>query len=111
MTMPKPPETFLAFSADFPALAAAWTQVQEAGREGPLDDLQQRLVKFAIAVGAGREGAISSAVRKAVAAGATESMLDQVLALSAGTIGFPAVVAAYSIVRRERLKPLEKSES
>jgi len=102
--MPKPPEMFVAFTAEFPALAAAWSQIREAGEVGPLDELAQRLLKLAVAVGAGRDGAVSSAVRKALAAGATPAMMDQVLTLAASTVGFPAVVAAYSIVRREQVK-------
>jgi len=100
MSLPKPPDTFVEFTREFPAVAEAWRLAQVAGEQGPLDARAQRLVKLAIAVGTGRDGAISSAVRKAGAAGVTAAEIDQVLALAAGTVGFPATVAAYSAVRR-----------
>ncbi len=99
--LPKPPDTFLEFVRRFPQLGEAWRLAQDAGAAGPLDGKTQRLVKLAIAVGCQREGAVHSAVRKAVAAGATREELDQVIALAAGTVGFPAAVAAFSWVRDE----------
>ncbi len=105
MSLPKPPDTFVEFSREFPAVTEAWQQIQLAGEQGPLDAKAQRLVKLAIAVGTGRDGAISSAVRKGLASGVTAAEIDQVLALAAGTIGFPATVAAYTAVRRAQAKP------
>ena len=104
MSLPKPPDTFAEFSREFPALTEAWQLIRLAGEQGPLDAKAQRLVKLAIAVGTGRDGAISSAVRKGRASGITDAEIDQVLALAAGTIGFPATVAAYSTVRRAQKK-------
>jgi 4-carboxymuconolactone decarboxylase len=104
MEMPKPPETFREFTREFPALAEAWAKTQDAAAIGPLDERLQRLVKLAIAIGSGRDGAVSSAVRKALAHGVTSEEMDQVLMLAAGTIGFPATVAAYSTIRREQAK-------
>ena len=104
MSLPKPPDTFVEFSREFPAVAEAWRLAQLAGESGPLDAKSQRLVKLAIAVGTGRDGAISSAVRKGLASGVTAAEIDQVLALAAGTVGFPATVAAYTTVRRAQAK-------
>ncbi len=104
MSLPKPPDTFSEFSREFPALTEAWALIRVAGEQGPLDAKAQRLVKLAIAVGTGRDGAISSAVRKGLASGVTAEEIDQVLALAAGTVGFPATVAAYSTVRRAQKK-------
>jgi alkylhydroperoxidase/carboxymuconolactone decarboxylase family protein YurZ len=59
------------------------------------------LVKLGIAIGAMREGAVHSSVRKARAAGASAAEMQQVLALAATTIGFPATVAAFTWVRDE----------
>jgi 4-carboxymuconolactone decarboxylase len=106
----RPPETFVEFSREFPEVAEAWRLTQLAGETGPLDAKSQRLVKLALAVGAGREGAVTSAVRKASAAGVTAAEIDQVLALAAGTVGFPATVAAYSAVRRAQ-KKLDAADS
>jgi 4-carboxymuconolactone decarboxylase len=108
--LPKPPGAFLEFTAEFPAIAEAWNLVQDAGSVGPLDERTQRLVKLAIAIGSGRDGAISSAVRKAVAVGVTSTEMDQLLTLAAGTIGFPGTVAAYTTIRREQAKAT-KSEN
>jgi len=104
---PKPPDTFVEFQGRFPKLAQAWDLLADAGRQGPLDEKTQRLVKLAVAVGAMREGAFRSAVRKATAAGATPEEMHQVLALASSTIGLPAAVAAYSWVRN-LLQPAAK---
>jgi alkylhydroperoxidase/carboxymuconolactone decarboxylase family protein YurZ len=96
---PKPPETFRSFIARFPKLGQAWETLAEAGQEGPLDARAARLVKLAVAVGALREGAVHSSVRKALATGITPAEVEQVIALAASTIGLPATVAVYSWVR------------
>jgi len=92
----KPPKTYLDFMQRFPRVGKAWDLVGEAGREGPLDDKCARLVKLALAIGAMREGAVHSAVRKALAVGVTHDEIDQVIALAAGSLGFPATVAIFS---------------
>ena len=97
--LPPPPDTYAEFCQRFPMVAEAWKLVGEASGAGPLDEKAGRLVKLAVSVGALREGAVHSAVRKAVAAGATRAEIDQVLALSVSTIGFPAAVAAFTWVR------------
>jgi alkylhydroperoxidase/carboxymuconolactone decarboxylase family protein YurZ len=70
--------------------------VHEAGRDGPLDARTARLVKLGIAIGAMREGAIHSSVRKARAEGITMREIEQVVALAAGTLGLPSTVAVYT---------------
>lgn len=97
--LPTPPDTFVEFTQHFPKLGEAWKLAGEAGRAGPLDEKTGRLVKLAVSLGAMREGAVHSAVRKALAAGVTREEIDQVIALAAGTLGFPATVAVYSWVR------------
>jgi 4-carboxymuconolactone decarboxylase len=99
--LPKPPDAYLDFVRRFPKLGEAWRLAQDAGTDGPLDDKTERLVKLGIAVGCLREGAVHSAVRKAVAAGATREEIEQVVALAAGTIGFPSAVAVFTWVRDE----------
>jgi hypothetical protein len=44
-------------------------KISEAGREGPLDPKTVQLIKLSIAIGAMREGAVHSGVRKALASG------------------------------------------
>jgi 4-carboxymuconolactone decarboxylase len=99
--MPKPPDTFIEFTQRFPKLAEAWKLAGEAGVSGPLDEKTVRLVKLAVAMGCMREGAVHSAVRKAVASGAAREEIEQVIALAASTLGFPAAVAVFSWVRDE----------
>ena len=97
-TQPKPPKTYEAFIRRYPKLAEAWEAIHEAGSEGPLDERTVRLVKLGIAVGAMREGAIHSSVRKALALGIGRDELDQVIALAASTLGMPSTVAVFSWV-------------
>lgn len=94
----KPPKAYAAFIKRFPRLGEAWQLVGAAGKEGPLDAKSARLVKLGISIGAMREGAVHAGVRKAVAAGASRAELDQVVALAAGSIGFPATVAVHQWV-------------
>lgn len=94
--LPRPPKTYLDFMQRFPKVGKAWELVGEAGHEGPLDEKCARLVKLALSIGAMREGAVHSAVRKALAVGVTRDEIDQVIALAAGSLGFPATVAIYS---------------
>ncbi len=97
--LPKPPKAYLDFVARHPKLGEAWSMLNEAGAEGPLDERTQRLVKLAIAVGAMREGAIRSNVRKARAIGIEVAEIEQVVALAASTLGLPSTVAVDSWIR------------
>ena len=97
----KPPALHQQFVRRFPHLGEAWDLVNEEGGRGPLDAKTQRLLKLAIAIGAMREGAVHSGVRKAREVGATTAEMEQVVALAASTIGLPAAVAAWSWVREE----------
>ena len=96
--LPPPPDAYAAFAEAFPELAAAWRRAQDAGDAGPMDARGRRVVKLAIACGSMRRSAVHSAVRKALAAGVTEAELRQVVALAAGTLGFPAAVALWQWV-------------
>lgn len=98
---PKPPQTYLDFISRFPKLDVAWRSINAAGEEGPLDERTRRLLKLSVAMGAMREGAVHSGVRKALAMGITEAEIYQCVALSAGTLGMPSTVAVFSWVREE----------
>ncbi len=95
------PKTYKAFTGRFPALARAWESIREEESGGPFDDKQMRLIKLGIAVGGMREGSVHSAVRKALAAGISREEVEQVVALSASTIGLPSAVAIFSWVLDE----------
>lgn len=96
MSLPEPPSTYKKFIAKHPKLADAWGTVAEAGSDGPIDAKTARLIKLGIAIGAMREGSVHASVRKAKSVGITAEELDQVVALAAGTLGFPSTVAIYS---------------
>ena len=98
---PKPPKTYETFVQRYPKLGEAWEKMGEAGREGPLDDKTVRLIKLAIAIGAMREGAVHSGVRKALAAGISREEVEQVVALAASTVGMPSTVAVFTWVHDE----------
>ena len=93
---PKPPKTYETFVRRYPKLAEAWERIAEAGRDGPLDAKTARLIKLAIAVGAMREGAVHSGVRKALAAGISVEEIEQVVVLAASTLGMPSTVAVFT---------------
>jgi alkylhydroperoxidase/carboxymuconolactone decarboxylase family protein YurZ len=81
----------------YPAVWNAYGQLGAAAAEaGPLDERQERLVKLAIAVGAGLQGAVHSHVRRALAAGIPAEELVHVGLLAITTIGWPSAIAALS---------------
>jgi alkylhydroperoxidase/carboxymuconolactone decarboxylase family protein YurZ len=98
-TLPKPPKTYTHFIKRFPHLGKAWDSINDAGQNGPLDEREQRLIKLAVAIGAMREGAVHSSVRKGLAMGIGEEEIDQVVALAAGVLGLPSTVAVWTWVR------------
>ena len=99
MKRSKPPAVHQQFVRRFPGIGRAWDLVNEQGGEGPLDARAQRLAKLAIAVGAMREGAVHSAVRKARDVSVSLAEMEQVVALAASTIGLPSSVAVWSWIR------------
>ena len=95
----KPPRTFDEFSTTFPKLREAWDLLGDAAKEGPLDEKTQRLIKLGIAIGAIREGAVHSSVRKGRNAGVSEEEMNQVVALASSVIGMPSAVAVWTWIR------------
>ncbi len=95
------PEAYRDFTRLYPKLGEAWESARKAEKDGPLDEKSSRLVKLGVSVGAFREGAVHSAVRKALAVGVSEAEVRHVIALAASTIGFPSTVAVYSWLREE----------
>jgi alkylhydroperoxidase/carboxymuconolactone decarboxylase family protein YurZ len=78
--------------------AAVWQAYERLGaacsEAGPLEAPTRRLVKLALAIGAGSEGAVHSHVRRALAEGASVDELEHVALLGIPTLGFPRAVAA-----------------
>ncbi|MFQ5939408.1 MAG: carboxymuconolactone decarboxylase family protein [Alphaproteobacteria bacterium] len=89
-----------------PAAAAAvkerhpkvWEAYQELAKgcaeAGPLEARTVRLVKLALAVGAGSEGAAHSHVRRALEEGLSPEEIRHVAYLAIPTLGFPRSIAA-----------------
>lgn len=100
-SLPEPPKAFSAFVKRFPKLDQSWRLASEAGQTGPLAPETRLLVKLALAAGALREGAVHSAARKALASGVSLGEMEQVIALSASTLGFPSAVALFSWIQDE----------
>ena len=61
---------------------------------GPLTPREKRLVKLALAIGAGSEGAVHSHTRRGRAEGIEPAALEQVALLAIGPLGLPRAVAA-----------------
>ena len=75
-----------------------WKAFNELGdrchQAGPLDERARRLVKLALSIGAGLEGATHSAVRAARETGITEKEVNHVAVLAISTLGLPAATRA-----------------
>lgn len=102
---PRPPRAYQSFIRRYPKLAEAWEVIRAAEEDGPLDEKTARLVKLGAAIGAFREGAVHSAVRKAIGAGASREEIAQVIALCATTIGMPSTVAVDTWVQDQLKGP------
>jgi alkylhydroperoxidase/carboxymuconolactone decarboxylase family protein YurZ len=94
--MPQLPDNIAAdFKSRHKGVWDAFEQLATACHEsGPLDEKTRRLIKIALAVGAGLEGATHSAVRHAKESGASQAELDQVAILAITTLGFPSAMRA-----------------
>ncbi|MCS6816900.1 MAG: carboxymuconolactone decarboxylase family protein [Blastocatellia bacterium] len=89
------PDVLREFAAKYPQVWEAYNRLGEATTQaGPLDERTQRLVKLAIAIGAGREGAVHSHARRALKAGITPEELIHVGLLAITTIGWSGAFAA-----------------
>lgn len=73
------------------AYAALGKATAEAG---PLSAREKRLVKLALAIGAGSEGAVHSHTRRAKSEGIEADAVKQVAILAIGPLGLPRAVAA-----------------
>ena len=93
------PKAYKQIKKSNPKLIEAYEKLSEATRSaGPLDKKTAALVKLAISIGSGLEGATHSAVRKALAAGCKRDQLLHTVLLATTTIGFPAMMRARSWV-------------
>lgn len=93
------PEHYKKFMEKYPAIATRYEELGSAVHNaGPLEKKTRELVKLGISAGIRSEGAVHSAARKALEAGASPEEIKQVIFLSLTTIGFPSMMAALSWV-------------
>lgn len=89
------PRAARALAEHHPDIWNAYAALGEAcASAGPLTERERRLVKLALAIGAGSEGAVHSHARRGVAEGIDAAALRQVALLAIGTLGLPGAVAA-----------------
>ena len=101
----KLPPSVEEFKQEYPEVWKAFTQLGNRLHEaGPLDEKTRRLIKLALSIGAGLEGATHSAVRNALARGVTPEEIKHVAVLAVTTIGFPSTVRALTWIG-DGLKP------
>jgi alkylhydroperoxidase/carboxymuconolactone decarboxylase family protein YurZ len=91
----EPPDVVKEFAAEHPEVWEAYNRLGAAtAAAGPLDERTQRLIKLAVAIGAQRQGAVNSHVRRALAVGCAPEELIHVGILAIPTLGWPAAFAA-----------------
>lgn len=89
------PKAVNQFRKRHPEVWKAFNDLGERCHEaGPLDEKSRRLVKLALSIGAGLEGATHSAVRNARKAGIKPEEIDHVAVLAITTLGLPAATRA-----------------
>lgn len=100
--LPKPYESF---KKTYPEI---WKAYDRLGGlvlgAGPLAKKERELVKLAMAIGGGLEGAVHSHTRRALEEGASPDEIYHVVLLGITTLGFPSTIAALTWVE-EILKP------
>lgn len=89
-----PPRGAGRLAEDYPQLWQRYQDLGEACSEaGPLAADEARLVKLALALGQGSEGAVHSHVRRARDEGLSPAALRHVAFLAIPTVGFPGAMA------------------
>lgn len=94
-----PPSGAGEFARAWPEVWDRYTDLGRAAAEaGDLSARERRLVKLALALGAGSEGAVHSHTRQAREEGIAARELRQTCLLAITTLGFPAAMAGLSWV-------------
>ena len=87
---------------------AVWAAYNELGKviaeAGPLDAKTERLIKLALSIGAGLEGAARSHTRRGLNAGLNKEELEHVALLGVTTVGWPRAIAGLSWIEAETVK-------
>jgi 4-carboxymuconolactone decarboxylase len=108
------PEPYKEVRERYPEVAKAYDALGDATHEaGPLSERERRLVKLAMSIGAGHEGATHSHTRKALQHGISEDEVRHAVVLATTTLGFPAMVRALTwvedVIERERSKAADSA--
>lgn len=94
------PKNFQDYQKMFPELFDTYANGAEMARaSGPLNEKTTQLIQLAAAIGVRSEGAAHSHARRALAAGASQQELFQVVNLMISTLGFPAAAAGFAWIR------------
>ncbi|GMR09278.1 MAG: carboxymuconolactone decarboxylase family protein [Anaerolineae bacterium] len=100
------PEAYRRFMDEYPEIGDAYNKLGSAAHEGgPLDQKSRQLLKLALAIGAGREGAVHSHTRRSLEIDIASEEIKHVVLLAITTLGFPAAISAYTWVNDELDKP------
>jgi len=93
------PKRFVQFQQDYPEVFKAYDALGDATQAaGPLDEKARGLIKLAMAIGSGMEGAVHSHTRRALEAGCTPDEIRHGVLLGTTTLGFPSMMKAMSWV-------------
>ena len=91
------PEIVQELADNQPDVWSAYNQLGQAiGGAGPLAPETQRLIKLALAIGAGLEGAVHSHTHRGLEEGLTGEQMRHVALLGVTTLGWPRAVAGLS---------------
>ena len=97
------PRPITRFTKQYPRVWKAFTELGERCHDaGPLDERSRRLVKLALSIGAGLEGATHSAVRNARKAGLNDEEINHVALLAVTTLGLPSATRAFTWIRDQQ---------
>jgi 4-carboxymuconolactone decarboxylase len=97
-------DIFTVFKEEFPLIhdrhEALGAEIHE--RSGPLPDKVRWLVKIAVSGASGHTLALETHIEKGIEAGLTDGEIKHALLLLIPTVGFPAFMEAYSVLRKMR---------
>jgi len=94
-----PPKKYTQHKEEYPDVVMAYEALgATCHAAGPLEQKTRELVKLALAIGAGLEGATHAHARAAGVAGATPDEIRHVAILAVTTLGFPASMRAMTWV-------------
>jgi alkylhydroperoxidase/carboxymuconolactone decarboxylase family protein YurZ len=104
------PDVLAEFAGECPQVWTAYNRMGNAIAEArPLDEKTQRLAKLAIAIGSGRQGAVNSHTRRALAAGCTPEEVLHVGIFAITTIGWPGAFAAICWMKETLARQKERA--